>query len=223
MTVTPALRVRVSVTAVWDTVELNLTPESTIAQLKAEALAREATAQPAKQQARQQRENATQRREFDAVLSNAVLHWVKDADAAIANVHCALVGGGRFVAELGGARCIEKIRGALHEALLARAVNPDALDPWYFPSDVEYRTRLEKADFQVCSIVLFDRPTALPGDISASSRYFARDVIVPPVTVNADGTVDVPQRSGLGFEVDVDYLSSNTENVERIKVKKLTA
>lgn len=63
----------------------------------------------------------------------------------------------------------------------------------------------------------------LPGDISASSRYFARDVIVPPVTVNANGTVDVPQRSGLGFEVDVDYLSSNTENVERIKVKKLTA
>jgi len=63
----------------------------------------------------------------------------------------------------------------------------------------------------------------LPGDISASSRYFARDVIVPPVTVDANGTVDVPQRSGLGFEVDVDYLSSNTENVERIKVKKLTA
>lgn len=63
----------------------------------------------------------------------------------------------------------------------------------------------------------------LPGDISASSRYFARDVIVPPVTVNANGTVDVPQRSGLGFDVDVDYLSANTENIERIKVKKLTA
>ena len=63
----------------------------------------------------------------------------------------------------------------------------------------------------------------LPGDISASSRYFARDVIVPPVTVSASGVVDVPQTPGLGFAVDLDYLSANTENVERIKVKNLTA
>ena len=63
----------------------------------------------------------------------------------------------------------------------------------------------------------------LPGDISASSRYFARDVIVPPVTVSANGIVDVPQTSGLGFAVDVDYLNANTENVERIKVKNFTA
>ena len=63
----------------------------------------------------------------------------------------------------------------------------------------------------------------LPGDISASSRYFARDVIVPPVTVSANGIVDVPKTSGLGFAVDVDYLNANTENVERIKVKNITA
>ena len=63
----------------------------------------------------------------------------------------------------------------------------------------------------------------LPGDISASSRYFARDVIVPPVTVSASGFVDVPQGSGLGFAVDLDYLNANTENVERIKVKNFTA
>jgi O-succinylbenzoate synthase len=59
----------------------------------------------------------------------------------------------------------------------------------------------------------------LPGDISASSRYFARDVIVPPVTVSADGVVDVPQDPGLGFAVDQEYLEMNTENVERIKIK----
>jgi len=63
----------------------------------------------------------------------------------------------------------------------------------------------------------------LPGDISASSRYFARDVIIPPVTVSADGTVRVPRAFGLGFEVDLDYLSANTENVERIKTKNLVA
>ena len=59
----------------------------------------------------------------------------------------------------------------------------------------------------------------LPGDISASSRYFARDVIVPPVTVSANGIVDVPPGLGLGFEVDQEYLEANTENVERFKIK----
>ena len=63
----------------------------------------------------------------------------------------------------------------------------------------------------------------LPGDISASSRYFARDVIIPAVTVSANGTVGVPRAFGLGFEVDLDYLSANTENVERIKTKNLVA
>lgn len=57
----------------------------------------------------------------------------------------------------------------------------------------------------------------LPGDISASSRYFERDVIVPEVTVAEDGTVAVPRGNGLGFEVDVDYIESRTESVEVIK------
>ena len=51
----------------------------------------------------------------------------------------------------------------------------------------------------------------LPGDISASSRYFERDVIVPPVEVAKDGTVAVPTSPGLGFDVDVDFLESRTE------------
>jgi O-succinylbenzoate synthase len=63
----------------------------------------------------------------------------------------------------------------------------------------------------------------LPGDISASSRYFSRDVIIPPVTVSANGTVEVPPSPGLGFEVDLDYLSAHTENVERIKIKNFKA
>jgi O-succinylbenzoate synthase len=52
----------------------------------------------------------------------------------------------------------------------------------------------------------------LPGDISASSRYFERDVISPEVTVDADGTVAVPDRVGLGFEVDLDFIKHLTEN-----------
>ena len=57
----------------------------------------------------------------------------------------------------------------------------------------------------------------LPGDISASSRYFERDVIVPEVSVARDGTAEVPRGAGLGFEVDLDYIESRTESVEHIK------
>ena len=51
----------------------------------------------------------------------------------------------------------------------------------------------------------------LPGDISASSRYFERDVIYPEVTVAPDGTVAVPDGVGLGFEVDLDFIKHLTE------------
>jgi o-succinylbenzoate synthase len=57
---------------------------------------------------------------------------------------------------------------------------------------------------------------SLPGDISASARYFARDLIVPEVQVTKDGMVQVPLGPGLGFEVDLDYINSQTETVERM-------
>ena len=56
----------------------------------------------------------------------------------------------------------------------------------------------------------------LPGDISASSRYFDRDLISPAVEVAADGTAEVPRGRGLGFEVDLDYIESCTETAEQI-------
>jgi O-succinylbenzoate synthase len=55
----------------------------------------------------------------------------------------------------------------------------------------------------------------LPGDISASRRYFARDIIAPEVEVRPDGTVEVPRGVGLGFEVDHDFVAASTETVER--------
>jgi O-succinylbenzoate synthase len=56
----------------------------------------------------------------------------------------------------------------------------------------------------------------LPGDISGSRRYFERDVIAPPVEVAEDGTVAVPTSPGLGFEVDLPFLESRTESLERL-------
>ena len=60
----------------------------------------------------------------------------------------------------------------------------------------------------------------LPGDISASSRYFDRDLIVPAVEVAADGTAEVPCGDGLGFEVDLAYIERCTETAEQIDRKK---
>jgi O-succinylbenzoate synthase len=57
----------------------------------------------------------------------------------------------------------------------------------------------------------------LPGDISASSRYFARDLIVPEVTVSPGGTVIAPLGPGLGFNVDLDYIIEKTETLMRLE------
>lgn len=59
----------------------------------------------------------------------------------------------------------------------------------------------------------------LPGDISASARYFARDLIVPEVTVDKNGTVGVPKGPGLGFDVDMDFIDSRTQTLEKIAPK----
>ena len=57
----------------------------------------------------------------------------------------------------------------------------------------------------------------LPGDISASARYFARDLIVPEVTVGRDGTVIAPLGPGLGFNVDLEYIIARTETLMRLE------
>jgi trans-aconitate methyltransferase len=103
--------------------------------------------------------------EFDAVFSNAVLHWIKRADLMIAGVYRALKPGGRFVAECGGYGCVHKIRTALVQALDRRGIDGESRVPWYFPTPGDYATRLERAGFRVDSIALIPRPTPLPGDV----------------------------------------------------------
>ena len=103
--------------------------------------------------------------EFDAVFSNAALHWVTAADAAITGIHRALRPGGRFVAEFGGAGNVQTIRAALVAALDRRGIDGRAADPWYFPGVEEYSTRLAAHGFSIDSIELFPRPTPLPGDV----------------------------------------------------------
>jgi trans-aconitate methyltransferase len=112
--------------------------------------------------------------EFDAVFSNAVLHWIPDAAAVIAAVHRALKPGGRFVAELGGAGCVQTVRLALIDAANRRGLDGAALDPWFFPTEAAYRPLLEARGFVVRAMALFPRPTPLPGDITDWLETFAQ-------------------------------------------------
>jgi trans-aconitate methyltransferase len=111
-------------------------------------------------------------REFDAVFSNAALHWMRDTDAVILGVARALRPGGRFVGEFGGHGCVAKILAAVARALERRGVDAARLNPWYFPTAAEYAARLAAGGFEVASIALFPRPTALPGDISGWLETF---------------------------------------------------
>jgi SAM-dependent methyltransferase len=111
--------------------------------------------------------------EFDAVFSNAALHWMKRADDVIAGVHRALRPGGRFVGELGGEGCVAIIRAALIAALDRRGIDGEALDPWYFPDVGSYSRRLESGGFAVRWIALIPRPTPLPGDVTGWLETFA--------------------------------------------------
>ena len=112
--------------------------------------------------------------EFDAVFSNAALHWMRRPDAVIAGVARALRPRGRFVAECGGHGCVATIRGALIAALDRRGIDGTAFDPWLFSTAEAYRARLERAGFEVDSIAVFPRPTPLPGDIVAWLETFAQ-------------------------------------------------
>src|SRR4051794_22589978 len=96
--------------------------------------------------------------EFDAVFSNAAMHWMKHADAVIAGVWRALVPGGRFVAELGGYGCVANIESALVAALDRRGIDGRAVHPWYFPTPEAYRRRLQAQGFTVPFIALIPRP-----------------------------------------------------------------
>jgi len=115
--------------------------------------------------------------EFDAVFSNAVLHWIKRADPVIAGVHRALKPGGRFVAELGGSGCVDKIRTALVAALNRRGLDGESRAPWYFPTPEDYGARLERAGFRVDRIALIPRPTPLPGDVIGWLETFAQSFL----------------------------------------------
>lgn len=126
------------------------------------------------------------RAEFDAVFSNAALHWMTEPDPVLAGIARALRPGGRFVAEFGGQGNVAAVRTALRAVLLGRGWA--ATDPWYFPSVQSYRQRLSAAGFAPDLVTLLPRPTVLPGSMAQWLETFARPWLVD---VPMDARVEV--------------------------------
>lgn len=98
---------------------------------------------------------------FDAVFTNAALHWIPAAQDVIAGVHQLLKPGGRFVGEFGGHGNVASLSIALHAARRLHGVEP-AAHPWFFPTAAEYEELLRAGGFDVRLIEIHHRPTPLP-------------------------------------------------------------
>src|SRR4051812_16270852 len=98
---------------------------------------------------------------FDAVFSNAALHWMTRPDQVLSGVRAALRDGGRFVAEMGAARNVDALVTALREAAVRVGLTVELPLPWYFPTPAEQCSRLERAGFTVRLLQYVDRPTRL--------------------------------------------------------------
>ncbi len=107
---------------------------------------------------------------YDAIFSNAALHWMRDPDQVLRNAHAALRPGGRLVAEQGGFGNVAAVVTAINAALEAAGHPPR--QPWDFPSPGLQTQRLEQAGFAVTSIALIPRPTPLPTGMAGWLRTF---------------------------------------------------
>jgi trans-aconitate methyltransferase len=101
--------------------------------------------------------------EFEAVFSNAALHWMPRAQDVVRGVRRALVPGGRFVAEFGGAGCVATVIRAVTEILLEWRIDPALYLSWFFPSPGRYASVLESEGLVVRELRYFERPTPVAG------------------------------------------------------------
>jgi trans-aconitate methyltransferase len=115
---------------------------------------------------------------FDAVFSNAVLHWVRDQDAMMAEVQRVLKPGGRFVAEMGGHGNVAAIHVALRAVLKAHGFAGAEDGVNYYPTPEAYARRLKHHGFAIERMELIPRPTALEkGGMAGWLNTFRRGVL----------------------------------------------
>jgi len=118
----------------------------------------------------------TFKNKFDAVFSNAVLHWIKDADTSIKKIYRSLKPKGRFIAEFGGYGNIKFLTDAMQKVFNQHKEFGTFNNPWNFPKDSDYKQLLEDNGFNIEYIELIPRPTKID-DISNWLDIFANGII----------------------------------------------
>jgi len=120
--------------------------------------------------------------EFDAVFSNAAMHWMLDQDRVIAGVAAALKPGGRFVGEFGGHGNVAAIVTALTSVARRYGLDEHLAHPWVFPTPGEHEARLRAGGFTVRRIALIPRPTPLKTGMRAWLEIFRKPMFeqLPP-------------------------------------------
>ncbi|HET7899739.1 MAG TPA: class I SAM-dependent methyltransferase [Candidatus Nanopelagicales bacterium] len=136
---------------------------------------------------------------YDAVLSNAALHWMPRQDDVVAALAEALRPGGRLVVEMGGSGNVRRAHESISAARRDVGLDPDVRSSWTFPTPGEQAVRLERHGFRVRLVSLYDRPTPLnPGDTAADWARMFGAVLVD----------DVPTASRAAFDHAVDAHAS---------------
>ncbi len=138
---------------------------------------------------------------YDAVFSNAALHWMRDAPRVLANAFAALRPGGRLVAEQGGFGNVAAVVTALMAALEAGGHKAPARPVWDFPSVTGQRARLQAAGFAVEQIALIPRPTPLPTGIEGWLATFAGPFLAAVPEAAREGVLaDCTRRLGALYD-----------------------
>lgn len=126
--------------------------------------------------------------QYNAVFSNATLHWITPPEIVVNNIAHALIPGGRFVAEFGGAGNVKTIVQALARvAHQTKFTTFDHVNHWFFPTPAQYRALLENHGFEIQQIDYFDRPTRLP-DGNEGLRAWIK-LFVPALFYEVDNIV----------------------------------
>ena len=136
---------------------------------------------------------------FDAVFSNAALHWIRDAPRVVEAIWRALRPGGRLLAEFGGKGNARAVVLAIAEALAPLGIDAQARDPWYFPSLGEYCALLDHQGFRVVQAQHFERPTPLDDGEQGLHHWLERlrgRLLRGPVRRGARGGLPAHGRGG---------------------------
>jgi len=121
---------------------------------------------------------------FDAVFSNAALHWMTRPEKVAGGIFRALKPGGRLVGEMGGQGNVAAIHTAILAVYARHGLDGTADCPWYFPSVAEYSDVLGAAGLTVTHAALIPRPTPVKAGMATWLETLAA-----PYLNRLDGTL----------------------------------